>query len=332
MKAAGNTLGLLYLTTWLQHPQVPLEARNAHAAAGNILRKEIEKPLVNFMVVLGAAEALISCEAYSLVSSDPNVTTTHLSGIMDVLRSTTHQAATASIRTFSFRKFRHLSLMHSLASRRALAGEHIWWLCSAVQPSSYVESLMQWAVQLPALLETAAIVRRSCDPDERVVKGVRSKLLKLEVDLDDWLSEFESIPDENGISGQHNVEVSAESGIFWMQRRPVVTVSALHFTTFLDATCHAFDWICLLLLRQALLALSKRRSEESRPYDLSAEFDATADRLCASIPYLAHSAGGVRNQGVSVRAPLHFAAEWFEQSQNKLKLQRCRETEEAWKK
>lgn len=332
MKAAGNALGLLYVATWLHNPQVLFEARKAHAAAANILRQEVEKPRVNFMAVLGAAEALISCEAYSLVSSGPTVTTTHLSGIMEVVRSTTHQAATARIRSFLFRKFRHLSLMQSLVSRRALAGEHIWWICSAVQPSSSVENLMQLAVQLPALLETAEIVRRSCEPDERIVKGVRSRLLRLEVDLAEWLSENDSMAEETATQEEHDNELEMEIAVYGMQTRPVVTVPALQFSSFLGATCHAFYWVCLLLLRQALLALPQRRSETTSPRNLVADINATADHLCASIPYLANTAGGVLNKGVSVRAPLHFASEWFEQNQNELKLQWCRETEVEWQK
>lgn len=257
MKAAGNALGLLYLATWLPHPQVFLEARKAHVTAANRLRKEVEKPCVNFMAVLGAAEALISCEAYSLVSSGPVVTTTHLSGIMDVLRSTTHQAATATIRNFLFRKFRHLSLMQSLVCRRALAGEHIWWLCSTVQPSSDVETLMRLAVRLPPLLETAEIVRHSCDPDERVMKGLRSRLLRLEADFAEWLSEFESTAAQTAMEDAQVDEADVEIGVYWLRTRPVVAVPALRFTSFLDATCHALYWICSLLLRQALIPLTK---------------------------------------------------------------------------
>ena len=322
MKAAGNALGLLYLTSWLPNPQIMLEARKAHITAANLLRKEVEKPCVDFMAVLGAAEALISCEAYNLVSSGPAVTTTHLSGIMDVLRSITHQAATATIRVFLFRKFRHLSLMQSLVSRRALAGEHIWWLCSKMQPPSDVESLMQLAVRLPALIETANIVRRSCDPDDQVVKGLRSQLLRLEIDFAEWLSEYESR------TGQPKVDM--EITVYWLGNRPVVARPSLSFSSFMDATCHALYWICLLLLRQALMPLIEPSNATiHRP--LPAEIDLTADHLCASIPYLARTAGGTVNQGVSVIAPLHFAREWFEQNGNDLKLRWCCETEEAWR-
>jgi hypothetical protein len=328
MKAAGNALGLLYASTWLHDPQVLLEARKAHATAANMLRKEIEKPHVDFMAVLGAAEALISCEAYSLVSSGPTVTTTHLSGIMDVLRSTTHQTATASIRAFLFRKFRHLSLMQSLVSRRALAGEHIWWLCSTVQPHGHVEQLMQLAVQLPGLLEMAEIVRRSCDPDERVLSGVRSRLCVLEIDLIEWLAGFDSVAVANPMEEDHNGGFATDVGVYWTQERPVITFPAICFSSFLIATCHAFSWVCLLLIRQALLCLPEHTNEHTIPRDLLADTDATADLLCASVPYLAKTAGGVLNKAVSVRAPLHFAGEWFEQtSRNEVKLQWCRERE-----
>ena len=328
MKAAGNALGLLYASTWLHDPQVLLEARKSHVAATNMLRKEVEKPQVDFMAVLGAAEALISCEAYSLVSSGPNVTTTHLSGIMDVLRSTTHQTATASIRSFLFRKFRHLSLMQSLVSRRPLAGEHIWWLCSAVQPYGHVEQLMQLAVQLPGLLEMAEIIRRSCDPDERVVSGVRARLCRLEVDLIEWLAGFDSAAAPSSTEEHHSGEITTDASVFWLQDRPVVTSTAIGFSSFLSATCHAFTWICLLLLRQALLCLPEHTDEYTVLRDISADTDATADLLCASVPYLAKTAGGVLNKAVSVRALLHFAGEWFEQTnKNEVKLQWCRERE-----
>ncbi len=233
MKAAGNALGLLYCATWLQKPEVLLEARKArkaHVAATKLLRQEVEKPSVNLMAVLGAAEALISCEAYSLVSSGPQATTTHLSGIMDVIRSTKHEAATANIRSFLFRKFRHLSLMQSLVSRRALAGEHIWWLCSAVQKPSNVENLFQLAVQLPPLLEITEIVRGSRDTDEYVARKLQLGLVQLEVKLKEWLSDYESTV-MRAFRLEEDVEESKfDDSVYWLDKRPVITVPALRLT------------------------------------------------------------------------------------------------------
>ena len=275
---------------------------------------------------------MISCEAYSLVSSGPSVTHTHLSGIMEVLRSTTHQAATAKIQVFLFRKFRHLSLMQSLVSRRALAGEHIWWLCSAVQAPSPVEDLMQLAVQLPALIETAKIVRHSCDPDERVVQGIRTRLSQLEFDLAGWLQAFESTIEESTAPSSDTNEVPLDSPVFSLRSRPVVPVPAVQFRSFLDATCHAFYWICLLLLQEAVSGLPEPAFVPGLPTrDLIADIDCNADNLCASIPYLARTAGGSLSKGVSVIAPLHFASEWFQQNGNDLKLQWCRESEQEWR-
>ena len=200
-----------------------------------------------------------------------------------------------------------------------------------MQKSGNVEGLIHLAVQLPPLLEITEIVRGSRETDEHVAKGLRLGLLQLEVKFKKWLADYET----NGLCA-HRIEENTldsrlDNGIYWLERRPVITVPILKFCSFMDATCHAFHWICVLLLQQALITLSETSPEEDHPRDIFEEVNATADNICAAIPYLIRSAGGPVSKCVSIRAPLHFASEWFEQNGNDLKLQWCRKTEEMWR-
>ena len=130
MRAADDAVGRLHLQSGTQDKLLALEACKAHVAAVNALRVELGKQSSDLVATLGAASILLFCESYSLTSAGPDATLTHLSGIMAALKGAIYQPLTAPLHSFLFRKFRHMSFMQSLVSRRSFVDEGSWELCS----------------------------------------------------------------------------------------------------------------------------------------------------------------------------------------------------------
>jgi hypothetical protein len=155
---------------------------------------------------------------------------------------------------------------------------------------------------------------------------VRASLLELEQECHEWLSDYYEL---NGLTTTPSSDspASAES-----PSDPECTEPqgrALKYRSVLEASYHSLYWVCILLIREALLDLSSRRTDTASGKQRSyyAVIDQCADLLCESIPYLSEAADATVLRAMVVRAPLHFASRWFLRTGNMEKLDWCQAVE-----
>ncbi|KAK5126088.1 hypothetical protein LTR85_011443 [Meristemomyces frigidus] len=319
--------------------RVLLEGRKRHLASIECLRIEIESPakdIQGILGILGAAQELLVCEMYTVVSTSPDAWMRHVPGIMAVIEKHSEDEVASVVHPFLLRSLRTCGFMHAIVTRKPFAiGERFSRSPKGDTPSGSTDALLQLGWRVPGLLEKADSVKFSRRTNHSSIARVRAQLLALEEDLTDWLSEYYLM--QYG-SETHRLDLSppdTREGSYMSEDSFDVHSKALRFHSFLDAEYHALYWTCLLLLRQSRWDLTSRRTaaDASQP-DLVAEIDEIADLLCESVPYLSATAEGLVCRAMAVRAPLHFAGQWFERTRiaNEEKLSWCRDVEQRIRK
>ena len=192
---------------------------------------------------------------------------------------------------------------------------------------------MEVALQLPALLETAETWQQYPRVDNSRLRTLWLRLLQLESELVTWLERFNSLNGDIEASALYTTDLRSDlpQTVYRTRRLPAVTTPAVQFHSYPSALYNAFSWMCLLLLRQTLWELSRRLATENPTRDFAVDAEASADFLCASLPFLIGTAGSLVNIALSIRAPLYFASRWFRVRNNAVKLEWCRETEQGWR-
>lgn len=332
MQLAARAAGLLRVQGSVLDHTLASEAQKAHITAVNALRKELSSRPGNLNGILGTALILLSCEGYSLVSSGPSATTAHLAGVMAAIDDKMPHMCDDGVCVFALRKYRLIGLTKSFEARRVLINEQTWLNCSSMQSSGPFEDLMQLAAKLPALLEVAERIHRPCGTSHGELRQTHGQLLSLEDKLVGWLrayNETGGVPSFHSDSNSDRFQRHASEEVTDF---PAAIVPAWEFDSLLQASYHTFCWTCLLLLRQALLNLQHEPAVRTTERDIIADINTMADVLVASIAFFNTSTDTSLNAAVAVKAPLHFASEWFAKCSNAEKLKWCRNTEDTWRK
>lgn len=324
-QSVGDALILLHISGTTGDSQLLLEARKRHITGIWRLRKEL-LVVKDPDSILAAAQILLGCEYYSAVSSGSrvNVWTSHVNGISALLYATEkHTPVEESYqRRFSLQQARHIALIHSLVCREATPGIEYWHKSPDKLLHNETEELIRLALRLPGLLQAADLVAKRATPSTKgmlwTATDAQSALQLLKKDLECWYSQ----------SGMEYYFWNDRTGalVYQAPNSPGIAQVPLCFTSPLYAAQLGVYWTCLLLLNHAWLCVSHVAQHRFQACQLSLAADSCADMLCKSIPYLLNTADGHISKALAVRAPLHFAKDWW-RKRDQTKLLWCNEVE-----
>ena len=269
-------------------------------------------------ILLSAAQKLLLCELYHHPSSGLHTWDSwkvQISGMATIVQASASLRTEKSLYGFLLHQFRHASLMQSLIFRRETVDRRAWQISSDTPLPEVAETIVQLALRLPDLLESVESVKSRSIVwfDNLKAIDTMSRLLDLEQDFEKWASKFEFWVCK--MNGQELSPCMMEN------LQGIGSMSLFH------STCQSFYWTCLLLLRTALLDLSICQPQCSVQRSLSAEITLCAEGLCKLVEMQIQQAENLLSKVFAVRAPLHFASEWFQQVHNYEKLQWCQAQE-----
>ena len=321
-EAAFDALGLLHLGSLTGDNHLVLAGNQRHVSGTACLNRDLQFSRTSDC--LATASTILICEIFSQVSSRDRTWNALLPGISEILRATSGQITSSASAGFFFQHFRHFSLVHSLLCWRRTVDEQTWQRCSEAPLQGNVENLVQLALQLPSLLEITQNIssRASQQNDERTIAQIRARLLHFDRAILSWLADRYNDDPMNRSADDLN-----DVSIFRSNDEPNIAMSGLRFRSYLNANYHSFCWICLLLIRQALLSISDHILTITQKHELITKATECADCLCRSLPYLWNMGGGLVNKAFGVRAPVHFASKWFERTRHDAKLHWCQQLE-----
>jgi hypothetical protein len=160
MQAGNDACALLQLATVTGDQALMLAARRRHLATVEMVRKELaNQSIANFLGLLGAAQELLICELYTVVSAGPDSWKKHMPGIMAIVRHVSAEEQPTPFHLFLFKCLRLCGLMHGLVLRKALS------LSCPIRHETTsrgdIQDLLNIALNLPLLLERTDGVKYS---------------------------------------------------------------------------------------------------------------------------------------------------------------------------
>lgn len=242
----------------------------------------------------------------------------HMDGLYHLFRRRGPETFRSTFSQALLHSTRQSAIVESLLRRRpCLLAAEPWIKAANNGTSNFGVKLANLAIYLPVLLRRADVLCASCVPDQENVVAVLAKLIALENDFQEWLMGFytltsaEEVPYHRHSVSQYPRFTELCGGLAH------VFPQTIKFPSFVSATSHIYVWICLLVLRRAILDVT-----QLHPYPLvrprhqkaalTASIDECAVNLCQSIAYLSqpkHVSCGI----LACSGPLYFATEWFEE-------------------
>lgn len=327
MAAGNDALGLLYAGNAHNDARLILAGRQRHAAATYLVRRELGKPWQNTSGIIAAAQDLLSCEIYEMVSSGVQGCRMHLAGLAILLCKTRVDCARSFFHAFLTVQYSHVSLMFALVERKAIPLFEMNMQMDHDSPES-VAALMKSAKPLAAMLEECDRLDGELDASRTHAKILQKRMETLEMELIAWLVRYD----------QHIVARGSwySSGLPSANSRRSSKLTSepqqLKFRTFRDAVIHCFHASLLLLVRQCRCGLLDGALETMpQSYILTTEANASAMRVRQCLDFVSITAGNPLSEALVVRAPLQFLESWYRWQRDALAVAWCRQKQSQLK-
>ena len=201
------------------------------------------------------------------------------------------------------------------------------WIAAAEHTPAFSVKLTTTALAIGGALERADSLLATKRRKEVDVFNLLADLVQLEGELNNWLIEYYELTGGEGAPYQLVPISRYPSFEKHCQGVAHVVPKVFDFPTFLSATTHAYVWVCLLPVRDAIVQVAKLHPYPLlRPSNqdaiLTEAANETADNLCQSVAFLSSaesSSAGILACG----GPLHFASTWYERRQDQEKYVWC---------
>jgi len=201
------------------------------------------------------------------------------------------------------------------------------WTTGVERTPTLSTKLTTTALQVAGTLERTDVLLAAKRPREADIVGLLTDLVRLERDLNGMLVEF--YRSSGGDTTPYKLVSVSQYPEFEEGCEGLADIfpRVIKFPSFLSATTHAYVWVCLMPLQEAIMNVARLHPYPLvRPVNqdaiLMAAVDDTANNFCQSIAYLAfteRSSSGV----LSCAAPLYFAAAWYTHRRDLRRLAWC---------
>lgn len=327
MQAVDDTVCLMLPGCTLGDSRILLESRKRHLAGIECMRKTLEEGTYDVDSTIASAVELLSAEIFKPASLGAKKL---YGGVIYLVQKSLPHLKTSQtpVTTFLLAQLRQIMLMESLASRTPLPiGPDIWQRLERVSTlPEMTETLMQLAIQVPALVENADEARDSLSADPVAFGPALSHLITLERRLVQWHTKhcagsYDEATRHHLTPLQRTLDVHTTEGVAQGDE----THPEMHFLT---AQCQTMCCICLLRLQESLASLFAVRGEETSRRYYTAQAARSADTLCKLAEhFMQEEADSALSKALSTRAPLDFARQWYKTSDNRAGTARVSELE-----
>jgi hypothetical protein len=301
-----DAIGLMQLGVASHDQRLFTEGRRRQVLAVQGLRADLCKPDVSLWKASCTAITIICSGLFRATSSGSAGCAGHIAGVTAILQAHS-QHPNAEPLTLQLRKHYHrLILMHHLINGTAISVDDRILGADQKAMSGSVAALVRLASGLPSLLEATSYMfdkgfEQASESETQALQALASTLAE---EFDEWLQAFE------------------KPG-FKYRRSP------LEFPTFVDANMLGLYWCARLLLAESQYRLQLIQSlDSSNDADYlpcyKEEADMYATYLLETAMAVDQYEGTLLSRAFAMRAPLHFARQWWtfsaDQTQSELTL------------
>lgn len=300
----NDAVGLTQVGLASHDQRLVMEGRKRHVLAVSTLRREINDSTSPIEIISSAVISMMMAEIFSATSSGLAGCATHLAGVTAVLHAHLNRPDTRPVDNQVLRQYHRLILMQGLIHRKAISLEKELFGNDIVHPPGSTEALIHIGLGLPAVLETTdSRLRAQEDRNEQASRAslsVISIALGLGRDLDAWLQDF-------------------RKDIFRYRLAPLKLRSSV------DGNVLGLYWSMRLLLAESLFYLhtlvTPTRISRQAVQLAKNEASMYASLLRETAVALESFKGTRLSQAIGMRAPLHFAKQWWSRVRNKGQVQ-----------
>jgi hypothetical protein len=304
MQLVIDAIGLMQLGVASHDRRLFTEGRRRQVLAVQSLRADLCKPDMSLWKVSCAAINITCSGLYSATSSGSAGCAGHLAGVTAILQAHSRQANAEPLTLQLQKHYHRLILMHHLINRTAISVSDRILGADHKAMSGSVAALVRLASGLPSLMEaTAYLFDKGFEQDSgSETQALQALASALADEFNDWLKAYE------------------RPG-FKYRRSP------LEFPSFVDANMLGLYWCARLLLAESQYRLqmiqplnpSDEETEDLPCYKDEAEMYAIY--LLETAMAVDKYEGTTLSRTFAMRAPLHFARQWwsFTADQTRLK-------------
>ncbi|KAF2158394.1 hypothetical protein M409DRAFT_31090 [Zasmidium cellare ATCC 36951] len=308
MQLANDALMLLHFGGAIGNHQVSMGGLRKYASALRSLRQELSHKEHQSVGAFCAAQALLSCELYS-ISSGLETWEKHILGIKAVFQASKYLDGHTEYIAGLAKYLCHVALMYALVKRKAVAlSQDSFPDAMHVGRIGTLDKLTRLAIRLSKLLETVDSLCAACK-DERISMRLKtfSQLQAVEKGLNLLSEQFEC-----NIDGRSKIEVPNVSSHGDTRSHTAVLVFTFHR-------------ILRLLVSTSQWRLLRSNGQSARKERLAS--NESVEMLLDAMHYLVATAGGHVAKAQAIRAPVFFALRWYQHSEQHKASQRWRELE-----
>lgn len=302
MERINDAVCLVHTGVVRRDQSLVVEGQKRQILAVQSLRAEISKPGVSITGVSCAAISIMCCGVFSATSSGIDGCRIHIAGVTAILQANSRLSNAEPLTPQLRSQFHRLILMHHLITGKAISiSDRILGIDRQAIPGS-IRALLQLSSRLPSLMEATSqqfdkIFYESPGSAPQALQALASTVAQ---EFDEWFQAYK------------------EPGPRYRQ-------APLEFKSFLDANMLGLYWSARLLLAQIRDRLQMMQSLDfshrvDNPQRYKDEADMYATFLLDSAMVINKYEGSALSKAFAMRAPLHFAREWWTFSADKARL------------
>lgn len=298
----NDAVGLTHMGFTTSDPRLVMEGRRRHVTAANSLRREINDPNTPIEINASAIMSMMMAEIYSATSSGLTGCATHLAGVSAILHAHLSQPNARPVHPGVITMYHRLILVQGMIHRRAISIDEHLTKGGTHHAAGSIEALVRLGMSLPGLIETTDCrlgIQNHRLEYATAAESPKASASKLGLDLDTWLQDYQNC------------------GFRYRQ-------TPLEFRTPVDGNVLGLYWSLRLLLAESLYLLNTcepataTRNHEMRLARSEASMYAALLRETAIV--LQNGEGAQLSKALGMRAPLHFAKQWWMRLEEKAQV------------
>jgi hypothetical protein len=289
----NDAVGLTHMGLTSKDQQLVMEGRKRHVIAASSLRRELNDSTTPIEITSSAVISMMMAEMYSATSSGLTGCATHLAGVTAILHAHFSGPNARPVDEQVLRQYYRLILVQGLIHRKATSFHRRLTPSEDDYIPGSIEALIQLGLSLPGLLELADN-RISPQQSQKVHAGKTTLPIPLALDLglkfDIWLRNYE------------------KDGFRYRQ-------APLEFRSPVDGNVLGLYWSLRLLLSECVYLLNSSDAQaNTREHAMrlaKSEASMYATLLAETAAVFQTLDGAILSKATGMRAPLHFAKQWW---------------------
>ena len=303
MRLINDALCMMQSGITFQDQRIFIEGHKRQILATQSLRDEISRPGVSIQEISTSAINIMCSGIYKATSTGLAGCASHIAGVTAILEAHSRTSNSEPLTPQLRRNFQRLILMHHLITNKAITiSDQILGADQIGMPGS-ADELIRLSLRLPSLMEATS---NRFDKVFDEGPGSETKTLlalayTLAEELDGWLQAYEAPLSRN---------------------RP----APLELLGSVDANMLGLYWSVRLLLAKSRDQLQMMQSLDGSHDSVHLQYykneaDMYATYLLNTAIWIERNDGPALSKAFSMRAPLHFAREWWTFSADKTRLE-----------